>query len=193
MKIILLSAFLIQTASSFAVTTRGGSGTEWHYKVIEVPTKESVQVIDMTHQIREFVEECGISDGCVNVMSKHTTTAVTINEYESNLVEDLRRQLLRFAPPLAGYLHDNLEDRPTTPEDAAKVESNWKGTVEEWRAQEPINAQAHLCAMMLGSSEVIPISDGKLALGTWQSLMMVELDGPRQRTLAVQVMGCKAE
>lgn len=163
--------------------------TVWHYKVLTVPTQEGVQVIDVTERVRAFVNECGIVDGCVNVMSKHTTTALTINEYESNLVEDLRRQLLRFAPPLAGYLHDNLEDRPSTPEDAAKVAKNWDGTVDEWRAQEPINAQAHLCAMMLGSSEVIPVSEGKLALGTWQSLMMVELDGPRERTLAVQVTG----
>ena len=181
----LCCAFLALRAHGFALKAE----TAWHYKVMKIPTQKGVQVIDVTEQVRDFVNECGIVDGCVNVMSKHTTTALTINEYESNLVEDLRNHLLRFAPPLAGYLHDNLADRPSTPEDAAKVERNWAGTVEEWRAQEPINAQAHLCAMMLGSSEVIPVSEGKLAWGTWQSLMMVELDGPRERTLAVQVTG----
>ncbi len=61
--------------------------------------------------------------------------------------------------------------------------------METWRAQEPINAQSHLMAMLLGSSESLPIVDGALQIGTWQSLLLVELDGPRKRRIGVHVMG----
>jgi secondary thiamine-phosphate synthase enzyme len=61
--------------------------------------------------------------------------------------------------------------------------------VEVWRAQEPINAHAHLLSMCLGSSESLPLVDGALQIGTWQSLLLVELDGPRQRRVGVHVMG----
>ncbi len=57
--------------------------------------------------------------------------------------------------------------------------------------QEPINCHSHLIAMLLGSSEAIPVSDGQLMLGTWQSVIMAELDGPRTRTVAVSVTGVK--
>ena len=67
-----------------------------------------------------------------------------------------------------------------------------KGGVEAWRAQEPINCQAHLQAQLLGASETIPITNGDLAIGEWQFVMMVEMDGPRaDRTIAVQVHGMK--
>jgi secondary thiamine-phosphate synthase enzyme len=66
---------------------------------------------------------------------------------------------------------------------------NYKGDVAEWRAQEPINAHAHLLAMLVGSSESLPLVDGVLQIGTWQSLLLLELDGPRQRRVGVHIMG----
>lgn len=57
--------------------------------------------------------------------------------------------------------------------------------------QEPVNCHSHLIAMLLGTSEAIPVSDGELMLGTWQSVIMAELDGPRTRTVAVSVTGVK--
>ena len=65
----------------------------------------------------------------------------------------------------------------------------WTKGVEEWRAQEPINAHAHLASMMLGSSESLPLIDGALDIGVWQSVLLVELDGPRKRRLGVHIMG----
>lgn len=74
----------------------------------------------------------------------------------------------------------------------AHAAAKWPGTREEWIAQEPINAHSHLLAMMLGNSESIPVADGQLMLGTWQSVLVVELDGPRDRTVALQFTGLQA-
>lgn len=68
----------------------------------------------------------------------------------------------------------------------------WVGTLEEWRAQEPENAHAHLLAMLTGSSESIPVVDGQLMLGTWQSVLLLDLDGPRTRKVALQFSGLTA-
>jgi secondary thiamine-phosphate synthase enzyme len=68
---------------------------------------------------------------------------------------------------------------------------DWPGGPDAWRAQEPENCHSHLLSMLVGNSESIPVVDGELMLGTWQSVMLVELDGPRTRTVGVQVAGVK--
>ena len=68
----------------------------------------------------------------------------------------------------------------------------WAGTWEEWAAQEPLNAHSHLCAMLTGNSESVPVVDGALQLGTWQSVLLVEMDGPRQRSVGLQFTGLTA-
>lgn len=65
----------------------------------------------------------------------------------------------------------------------------WTGTSEEWRAQEPINAHSHLLSIMTGSSESIPVMHGKLMIGRWQSILLVELDGSRERSVALNFVG----
>lgn len=87
----------------------------------------------------------------------------------------------KLAPPDDFYLHNDLHLRESP--------SNWPGGREAWIEQEPINAHSHLLSMMLGNSESIPIVKGKLALGQWQSVLLVDLDGPRNRTVGIQVMG----
>lgn len=61
--------------------------------------------------------------------------------------------------------------------------------MEEWRAQEPINAHGHLLSMLLGNSEAVPVAAGRLQLGTWQSVLLVDLDGPRARTVSLTFTG----
>ena len=78
--------------------------------------------------------------------------------------------LRKLAPESDKYLHNDLHLRDVPPD-------------------EPINAHSHLIAMTLNNSEVIPIMNGKLALGTWQSVLFFELDGPRKRNVLVQVTG----
>ena len=167
-------------------------------EIMNIPTDSFFKVVDITPNIRQFIQKTGVKEGTVHILARHTTTAITINEYESQLIKDMEAQMMKYAPSktLGGlYFHDDLESRPATKEDADKIEMNWpeeKGGVEAWRAQEPINCQAHLQAQLLGSSETIPVTNGDLAIGKWQFVMMVEMDGPRaDRTIAVQVHGLK--
>lgn len=165
------------------------------YTKIKKETHPGISVWDVTPDIRKAVEEAGIKEGFVNVINQHTTTAVTINEYESRLVDDVRQFLLRLAPPTAPYLHNDLHLRPQGVLDTQKVVKlgwdieNNPAKLREWRAQEPLNAHSHLLGMLLGNSETIPVADGKLCIGQWQSVMLVDIDGPRTRSLGIQVVG----
>jgi secondary thiamine-phosphate synthase enzyme len=96
------------------------------------------------------------ADGTVTVFVEHTTAGVTINEAESRLLGDFERALAEIVPA-DGWAHDEIDD----------------------------NADAHIRAMLVGPGETIPVEDGSLALGTWQSVLLVECDGPRTRTVHV--------
>jgi secondary thiamine-phosphate synthase enzyme len=137
---------------------------------LALTTNPGIAVHDVTPQLRSLVAETGIRDGFLTVTSRHTTTAVTINENEARLLEDVKNFLTRLAPPQEHYLHNDIHLRDCPPD-------------------EPQNAHSHLAAMLLGSSEMIPVSEGVLVLGQYQSVMLVELDGPRERSLAVMICG----
>eukprot|EP00775_Hariotina_reticulata_P001345 gene1345-1687_t len=153
----------------------------FHYAQIEVETKPGIALFNITPQIRQQVQQLGVTEGFVNVLSRHTTTAIAINEYETRLLDDIRQFLRKLAPPGDPYLHNDLHLR--------EAPADWPGGWEAWSAQEPENAHSHLLSLVLGNSETIPITQGKLAIGTWQSVMLVELDGPRRRTVGIQVVG----
>jgi secondary thiamine-phosphate synthase enzyme len=139
-------------------------------KLIEIETEPKINIHNITPQIQDFITSTSITNGQVLVFSRHTTTALAINEHEVRLLEDIKVFLQKLAPESDCYLHNDLHLRDV-PED------------------EPINAHSHLMAMMLTTSEIIPVVDGKLALGTWQSVLFFELDGPRKRTVFVQISG----
>jgi secondary thiamine-phosphate synthase enzyme len=140
------------------------------YKIIEISTKQGINIHNITSIVQEFIDSTAIKNGQVLVFSRHTTTALAINEDEVRLLEDIKVFLQKLAPESEQYLHNDLHLRDV-PED------------------EPINAHSHLMAMMLNTSEIIPIVEGKLALGTWQSVLFFELDGPRQRSIFLQISG----
>lgn len=140
------------------------------HTLLEIPTAESIGIYDVTQKIQDFVDAQKIHSGHVLVFSRHTTTALSVNECEERLLVDIKNYLKKLAPPEDRYLHNDLHLREVPPD-------------------EPINAHSHLMAMTLGNSEMVPIVEGQLALGTYQSVMFVELDGPRQRTLFVQAVG----
>ncbi len=128
--------------------------------MLEIKTEEPVQVIDITRQVNDAVRESGVAEGICLVYTLHTTTGIIINEAESGLVADLLRRLASLAPPRDGYLHDRIDD----------------------------NAHAHHQAVLLGNSRTIPVEEGCLALGTWQRVLFVELDGPRRRSVLIKVL-----
>jgi thiamine phosphate synthase YjbQ (UPF0047 family) len=200
-----------------------------------------VGCVDITPLVRDAAAASGIRNGLVTVVSKHTTTAVCVNENESRLFTDIqaRRAALLCSASLRGagelgccrhgaycgrlcrklpvarrfclslphrclrrgtgttILSSGASARPCKTVHSAshlapacsEPPPNWKGDAAEWRAQEPINAHAHLASMLVGSSESLPLVDGVLQIGTWQSLLLLELDGPRQRRVGVHIMG----
>ena len=92
------------------------------------------------------------------------------------------------------YQHNDINERPESEEEAQRYRDNgWdiddEAELQAWRNQEPINAHSHLISMMLGSSESIPVVNGDMVIGQWQSVLLVDLDGPRDRTVGVQLMG----
>lgn len=137
---------------------------------IELETDQGISLHDLMPGIKAALAKSGIKNGFVTVTSQHTTTAISINENEERLVEDVRSFLNRLIPAGDKYLHNDIALRDC-PDD------------------EPENAHSHLAAMLLGSSEVVPIMQGELVLGQYQSVMLYELDGPRSRKVCVQVYG----
>ena len=139
-------------------------------KLLEIETESGITICNVTPHIEKLLAQTSIHNGQVLVFSRHTTTALAINENEQRLLEDIKVYLRKLAPDSDRYLHNDLHLRD--------VPDN-----------EPMNAHSHLMAMTLSTSEVIPIVDGKLALGTWQAVLFFDLDGPRKRTLFVQITG----
>jgi secondary thiamine-phosphate synthase enzyme len=137
---------------------------------IELSSGAGIALHDLTSDVREAVRATGIQNGLVTVISRHTTTAIVINEHEPRLIEDAKAFLTRLIPPADKYLHNDIALRDCPPD-------------------EPENAHSHLAAMLLGGSELIVLSGGELVLGQYQSVMFYELDGPRRRTISVQVCG----
>ncbi|MEW6493424.1 MAG: secondary thiamine-phosphate synthase enzyme YjbQ [Cyanobacteriota bacterium] len=139
-------------------------------EIIEVETEKGIGIYNITPQIEKILEATSIKSGQVLVFSRHTTTALAINENEERLLEDVKVHLRKLAPESETYLHNDLHLRVVPPD-------------------EPMNAHSHLMSMMLSTSEIIPVVDGNLALGTWQSILFFDLDGPRKRTVLVQISG----
>ncbi len=140
-------------------------------KIIELKTSTGISIHNITPDIVAFLTTTTCFNGQMYVFSRHTTTALVINENEERLLEDLKKYLRQLISPSEKYLHNDLHLRKNIP------------------PNEPMNAHSHLMAMMLSTSEMIPIVDGQLALGTWQSLLFVDLDGPRNRTVLIQIDG----
>jgi secondary thiamine-phosphate synthase enzyme len=133
---------------------------------LRITTTEALQIVDITGDVRALVGRSGVSEGLVTLVSNHTTAYVTLNESEQALQRDMTGFLARVAPAAAGYGHD-----------VAPVDGR-------------ANAHAHLLGLFMSASVSIPLIEGRPLLGTWQSILFVELDGPREgRLLNVHVIG----
>lgn len=128
--------------------------------MIEIDTRKDIEVIDITSSIESALIKSGVQGGICLVYTLHTTTGITINEAEGGLVQDMIRLMVSLVPQGAGYLHDRSDG----------------------------NAHAHLRAVLLGNSSVMPVERGRLVLGTWQRILFIELDGPRRRRVYVKAI-----
>ena len=128
--------------------------------MITIKTKERIEIVDITKEVQSLVSKSDVKDGIVAIVyTPHTTTAIIINEAERGLMDDIISIIQKIVPQNS-YKHDRIDN----------------------------NADAHLRAVILGNSVVVPVTNGKLDLGTWQRIMFVELDGPRSRRVLVKVV-----
>jgi secondary thiamine-phosphate synthase enzyme len=132
--------------------------------IFKVRSEEPIEFIDLTDQINRHLLEHGIRNGTATVFSRHTTAAIKINEAEELLLEDFKQMLRRLCPVEHDYHHNDMSRRkpPIAPDERP-------------------NAHSHCMHLLLSTSETIPVVESRLALGTWQRIFMVELDGPRER------------
>jgi secondary thiamine-phosphate synthase enzyme len=137
--------------------------------LFNIATVEPIEFIDLTDHINQHLRGEGIRTGSVMVFSRHTTAAIKINEAEELLLEDFKHFLRGLCPSEGAYNHNDMRRR--------------KPPI---AIDERANAHSHLMHLLLSTSETIPVVDSRLALGTWQRVFMVELDGPRSREVLVR-------
>lgn len=118
-------------------------------KKIILNSSKNFEIIDITSKINREID---IESGIANIFSKHSTSAIVVNENERGLLADLELMLSDLVSDKYSWQHDRIDN----------------------------NAKSHLKSFLLSSSETTPISNGKLDLGTWQSVFFIELDGPRK-------------
>lgn len=126
---------------------------------LKLDTKKKFQIIDITSKINELID---IDEGIVSIFSKHSTSAIVVNENEEGLLKDFEFCLDNLISDKFSYNHDRIDN----------------------------NASSHLKSFLLSSSECLPVKNSRLDLGTWQSVFFVELDGPRHnRSINITTIG----
>jgi secondary thiamine-phosphate synthase enzyme len=129
-------------------------------KIMDIHTTTQTELIDITDRVRTTVKESGIKNGICIISTRHTTSSIIINENERGLRNDILEMLENLIPENKSYAHNQIDN----------------------------NAHAHLRAVLLGMSETVPVEDGHMVLGTWQSIFFVELDGPRKRSVNIKIL-----
>jgi len=127
----------------------------------DISTKNRTELVDITDIVEEAVRKSGITSGICIVHSVHSTTAIIVNEHEAGLVNDIIKKVQHDFPKGTGWLHDRVDD----------------------------NADAHLASSYIGPTRIFPVRYGRLVRGTWQNIFLLELDGPRTRSIIIEVMG----
>ncbi len=131
-------------------------------KNINIKTKTRTEFVDITSEIQQVIDEAGIKDGICCMYVPHTTAGITINEgADPSVVSDIQRTLSKLIPNNLNYSH--MEG----------------------------NSDAHIKSTVVGASKTVIIDDGKLLLGTWQSIFFCEFDGPRHRRVLVKLISDK--
>ncbi len=128
----------------------------------------ALKLMDITPKVEKVVKESKITDGQVLVFARHTTAAIVLQENEPKLHRDLHNLLYKLAPKEEDYRHNSAPDH---------------------LADGMPNGHAHCHHVLLGASEIIPLSKGKLLLGRYQRIFLAELDRSREREIVIQIVG----
>ena len=138
-----------------------------HGESLLVDTSKRIELVDITDTVMERVRQSGIREGLASLWSLHTTCALFINEAQKALHADILRVLEQVVERDAEWLHNDPEHSDC----------------------DRMNADSHLRAMLLGHSLTLQVSGGEPVLGQWQRVIVAEMDGPRARSIRIQVLG----
>ena len=133
----------------------------------EVNSEERLDLIDLTQKVRDLFNGSMVKEGMLYLHSMHTTTAIMINEWQQALLDDLKSFLREVVDDKDYFWHND-------PEHSDCVRSN---------------ASSHLRSSLLSHNVMVPIEEGKLVLGQWQSIIFADLDGPQKRSVFAQIIG----
>ena len=142
-------------------------GLTIHGETFVISTDQRIELVDLTNRVMEFARRFNIREGLVSLWSMHTTCSLFINEFQTALLTDIRRFLEQMVARDAEYMHNDPEHSDC----------------------DRMNADSHLRAVLLGHNLTLQISGGEVVLGQWQRILMAELDGPRARSLRIQILG----
>jgi secondary thiamine-phosphate synthase enzyme len=134
---------------------------------LALKTTEKQQLINITSRVKEVVNGSGLKNGMIGLFSQHTTAALMVSEFQNALLDDI-----------AGFLRRLVED-----------DLPYKHNSPQFSDCDRKNAASHLRSMLFNNSVVLPVSDGELVLGQFQSVILAEMDGPRERSLKIQLLG----
>ena len=160
------SAVNVRAAAADGAVSTGG-GLIVRAETIVIETGQRVELTDITDRLTTIARASGVRDGIVSVWSLHTTLAVFINEAQQALHADIKRLLEMMVARDHDWMHNDPQHSDC----------------------DRVNADAHLRAMLLGHSLTLQVAGGAIVLGQWQRVLTAELDGPRTRSLRVQIMG----
>ena len=149
------------------VASATAGGLTIHGETFVIQTDQRIDLVDLTNRVMEVVRRFGIREGLVSILSMHTTCALFINEFQTALLSDIRRFLERMVARDAEYMHNDPEHSDC----------------------DRMNADSHLRALLLGHNLTLQVSGGEVVLGQWQRILIAELDGPRARSLRIQIFG----
>ena len=135
--------------------------------VLNFTTRHRFELINLTQRVEELVGKTGIRAGVALLQSLHSTAALFVNEWQEALLEDFRTLL----------------------EQAVRADATWRHNDPRYSDCDRSNAASHLRALLLGSSAMLAVRRGQLVRGTWQSIILAELDGPRTRSVSLQILG----
>ncbi len=136
-------------------------------RVLDWITSDRTQLLNITDRVNEIVRKSGVRDGLVHLQSLHTTTSVFLNEWQDALLTDVKGFFSELVPGDRYYRHNDPEHSDC----------------------ERQNADSHLRGMVMGQTLCLQVRNASVLLGTWQNIVLAEFDGPRTRSLAVQVSG----
>jgi len=130
------------------------------FREFSVATEKRYQLVNITQEVEEMVEESGIKEGLVLVFVPHSTAGIILTENEERLKNDWLEIFKKLTSGI-DFLHNQIDD----------------------------NADSHILSGLVGQGRVLPIKDGKIVRGTWQQILLAEFDGPRERKVIMEIIG----